>query len=178
MIDRQRFAHSPVHSRVALAALTVLLLAASACQPRIQIVQPQVGQSPLPAVTVTPALHNIAIIGVDFDPPLDSGLFPASGVTLLVAVENQGLSVEPAVTVTAKLLDPAADVEQSADLLHETVIERELEPGQVRIVRFTEVTDLPARTRYQLNVELTSLEDDADLSDNVWMYDVLVGDEE
>lgn len=159
---------------LALAVLVLFMLVASACQPRVELVRPVSGLPAVPAATVTPAPHNVAIVGVDFDPPLTAELLPDSGITLLVAVENKGLNVEPQVAVSARLLDPAGE-QSYGDLLRETVVEQALEPGDVRIVRFTEVTDLPPRSRYQLIVELAPVDGEADLEDNLRTYDVLLG---
>jgi hypothetical protein len=139
------------------------------CQPSIEVVQPA---SPVPA-TVAPDERNLAIMGVDFDPPLEAGqVLAGSGITLLVALENQGRRAEPVARVTARLYDP--DSQNSADLASETISVRSLAPGELRVVRFTQVNDLPVRARYKLAVEVSPLSGEHQLDDNVRTYDIIV----
>lgn len=152
---------------------TVLL----GCQPLIEVVQPPTPPVS-PVATVTPDERGVAIMGVDFDPPLDAGqLLQTGGVTLLVAVENQGQVVEPSVRVNARLFDPAA-AGKVVDLANETVTIRGLEPGELRVVRFTQVTELPVRSRYKLVVEVTPVPGEAERQDNVKTYDIIVRSQE
>lgn len=153
--------------------LLVLLIAAvvlSGCQPSIEVEEPM---SPLARPTVVPEDRGVAILGVDFDPPLEAGqLLANGGVTLLVAVENQGQQAEPTVRVTARLYDPQSP--RAADLANETITVRGLAPGELRVVRFTQVTDLPVRMRYKLTVEASTLPGEHQLDDNRRVYDILV----
>jgi len=160
-----------------LIALMVLTLGVAACLPGVQVVRPQEEISPLPLPTAVPMPHNVAVVGVDFDPPLNGDVDVQSGVTLLVAVANRGLSTEPVVNVTTRLLDPLLDG-AGEDLQHETVILRDLAPDEVRIVRLATVSELPARSRYQLVIQIAPLNDEGYLEDNVQIYDVLVGGNE
>ena len=77
-------------------------------------------------MTAVPQAHAVAIIGVDFDPALDySQILSNGGVTLLVAVENQGLATETNVELKARLLD-TADGAGPRELLNDTVLIRSL----------------------------------------------------
>ncbi len=158
-------------------ALIVLTLGVTACLPGVQVIRPAEEVSPLPLPTAVPMPHNVAIVGVDFDPPLNGNVGLQNGVTLLVAVANRGLNTEPVVNVTTRLLDPLLEG-AGEDLQHETVILRDLAPDEVRIVRLATVSDLPARNRYQLVIQIAPLNDEGDLGDNVQVYDVLVGEDE
>lgn len=153
----------------------VLLLASlwlTACQPFIEVVQPPT--TPAGLATVVPADRAVGIIGVDFDPPLEyDQILTNGGVTLLVAIENRGRITESSIEVTARLRDPTAR-EEAADLLNETVTIRSLKPGEVRVVRFTQVTELPVRERYGLVVELGAVAGEVDLGDNVHSFDIVV----
>jgi hypothetical protein len=175
-----------LHRVLPVAAAAGLSIALVACQPLIEVVQPAQASataqtprsaeaaSPLAIATVAPAEHNLAVVGVDFDPPLDAArIVSDGGVTLLVAIENQGISAESNVTVTARLLDPQAFAD-SVPLLFEAVEVKALAPGEVRIVRFPQVTDLPLRSRYQLSVELASVPGEDDVTDNSRAYDIIV----
>ncbi len=155
--------------------LLFVVAALPACQPSIEVLQPETSL-PMPIATVAPAARSIAIIGVDFDPPLDHAqIVLGGGLTLLVAIENRGLMAEPEVEVTARLLDPV-EADEPSILLHETISARDLAPGELRVLRFTEVRALPVRTCYELVVQLGQVEGDADLADNIRSYDILVRD--
>ena len=159
------------------AILLLLLIGVSGfllgCQPLIEVVQP-----PTPVVsavaTVAPGERGVAIMGIDFDPPLEAGQILASGgVTLLVAVENQGRALESSVRVTARLFDPAAGARDS-DLANETITLKALAPGEVRIARFTQVTALPALDRYKLVVEASPVAGERERDDNVKTFEIIV----
>lgn len=149
---------------------SVVLLA---CQPSIEVLQPT-PTTLQPVATVAPAAHAIAIIGVDFDPPLDQALMALDrGLTLLVAVENRGFTFEPQVVVTARLYDPTG---ARVALLDETVVAQDLEPGEVRVLRFPEVRALPMRDRYELVVQVAEVAGEVVGEDNVRRYDIVVYD--
>ena len=156
----------------ALLAL-VATLTLTACQPLIEVVQP--APAPItPLATVAPDEREVAIMGVDFDPPLDAAqIMSNGGVTLLVAIENQGRVAEPVVRVSAKLFDPQ-DTTTSGELVNETITVRSLAAGEVRVVRFTQVTELPLRSRYKLIVEVVPVTGERDHDNNVRTYDIIV----
>jgi len=159
----------------AVAGLILIIISATllGCQSSIEVVTPAVTPI-IPAVTVVPQAHAVAIIGVDFDPALDyDQIISNGGVTLLVAVENQGLATETNLELKSRLLD-TANRASPKELLNETMIIRSLGPHEVRVVRFNEVTDLPVRDRYQLVAELAPVPGERDLSDNTRSYDILV----
>jgi hypothetical protein len=159
-------------------ALTVLTLLAgvTACQPAITVLQPAVTTSPLPAATVAPAERGLSVIGVDFDPALDSASFVSNGgVSLLVAISNSGQRSETEVEVTAELQDPTGRL-RPIELVSETVRVKSLAPGGVEVVRFSQVTDLPLRSSYKLVVSVAPAPGETDLEDNTRTYDILVGD--
>ena len=161
--------------RSVLTGLILIVVAATllGCQSAIEVVTPAVTPV-LPAVTAVPQAHAVAIVGVDFDPALDySQIISNGGVTLLVAVENQGLATESNVALKARLLD-TADAANPRELLNETVIIRSLLPHEVRVVRFNQVTDLPVRERYKLVAELSPVRGERELSDNARSFDILV----
>lgn len=155
---------------LSLMVLGVALVILPGCQPFIEVVQPG---SPLPPPTVAPDERGLAIMGVDFDPPLEGGqLLTRPGVTLLVALENQGRQTEPVAQVTARLYDP--DDALGSDLANETITVRSLTPGELRVVRFTQVRDLPVRQRYKLAIEVSPVPGEQERDDNVRVYDIIV----
>jgi hypothetical protein len=157
--------------------LTLFAAALLGCQSTIEVVTPAFTPTVaplLPAVTAVPQAHDVAIIGVDFDPALNySQIISNGGVTLLVAVENQGLAPETSIELKARLLD-TADEADPRELLNDTVVIRSLLPHEVRVVRFNQVTDLPARERYALVAELAPVQGERELGDNTRSFDILV----
>jgi hypothetical protein len=151
---------------VLLAAVLVL----PGCAPHIEVLQSPVA-TPWPVATVAPERHALAVRGVDFEPPLDVFQMTMSGgVTLLAAVQNRGLSAERDVRVTARLVDPG----NLQELLNETVTLPILTPGEVRIARFTQVSDLPRRPSYRLLVHVEPVQGETDTADNAVSYDIVV----
>lgn len=158
-----------------LALVSTLILG---CQPLIEVVQPAAPETnaiPVPALaTVAPDERGVAVMGVDFDPPLEAGqLLASGGVTLLVALENQGQVAESNVRVTARLYDPTGSG-KAVDLADETVTVKLLDPGELRVVRFTQVTELPVRERYKLLIEVTPVPGERERADNIKTYDIIV----
>ncbi len=178
MIIHSRYLLSRLRQGGVMAGLILIIISATllGCQPTIEVVTPAVTPV-LPAVTAVPQAHALAIIGVDFDPALDySQILSNGGVTLLVAVENQGQATETNVELRARLLD-TADAANPRELLNDTVLIRSLQPREVRVVRFAQVTDLPLRERYKLVTELAPILGEQELSDNARSFDIFVHDE-
>ena len=147
-------------------ALTVL----PGCTSDIEVLQPA---GPAGAATVVPQEHDLALVAVEFDPPLSSAQVLADGVTLLVAVENRGLTDEQNVGVTARLCEQASGGGQ-VELLAETITLDMLRPGEIRAVRFTQVSQLPLRADYGLVLELMPVPGESYLADNARTYDIRV----
>jgi hypothetical protein len=175
MIIRRKSLNGAHIVRRALTGLTFIVIAATqlGCQSSIEVVTPAV--TPVsPAVTTVPQAHAVAIVGVDFDPALNYSQIAANGgVTLLVAVENEGLATESNVELKVRLLD-TVDAARPQELLNETVVIRSLLPHEVRVVRFDQVTDLPVREQYKLVAELSPVKGEYELSDNSRSFDILV----
>jgi hypothetical protein len=160
---------------IAVPILIIVCLTLLGCQSSIEIVTPA-ATSVLPIVTAVPQAHAVAIVGVDFDPALDyNQILSNGGITLLVAVENRGLTAETNVVLEARLLD-MADKAGPRELLNDMVTIRSLAPGEVHVVRFNQVADLPVRERYKLVTELSPVRGERELSDNVRSFDILVHD--
>ena len=157
--------------RVGLGAvLFVLALLPAACAPSLEVVPDR--RAPLtPVSTVTPQQHDLAIVAVDFDPPLDfAQIRNNGGVTLLVAVENRGQTAEADVRITAQLQDPS---EHMRELSSEAAMLGQLNAGALRVVRFTQVSDLPLRERYRLVVSAEAVAGEGDTANNSRNYDIV-----
>ena len=158
--------------RVHLGAIFLMLaLLLASCTPSLEVV-PNSTAPLTPVSTVTPQQHDLAIVAVDFDPPLDfAQIRNNGGVTLLVAVENRGQSAEVDVRITAQLQDPN---DQLRELSREAVIVGQLNAGALRMVRFTQVSDLPLRERYRLVVSVEAVGGENDIANNSRSYDIVI----
>lgn len=164
---------APVHRALAMTIVLSVALLLQGCQPSIEVIPPA---APLPIATVAPEEHSVAIVGVEFDPPLDAAqILSSGGVTLLVALENRGLVTESSLRVSARLFDPG-DQGRSTELLNESLTVRSLTPGELRVVRFTQVSQLPARSHYKLVIEAATAPGERIHEDNVRTFDIIVRD--
>ena len=122
-----------------------------------------------------PAEHDLAILAIDFDPPLDYRDLWAEReqVTLLIAVENRGLSQEKEIEVSAKLSDPR----KSKVLLEQSTILPSLVPGEVKVVRFTGISNVPHRPAYRLEVNVSAVEGEWALANNTKIYELTIEEE-
>jgi hypothetical protein len=151
----------------------VVLLCLTGCN-RIEVVDRQEGsdtEAPIPS-QVTPDEHDLAILAVDFEPQLDYEQIVSdlNGITLLVAVENTGLSTETGVLVEAQL---------SADDGRTVIVERSAEiasiaPGETQVVRFSQLPRPPYRPTYQLSVQAVAVPGEANLTNNLRVYDITI----
>ena len=97
-------------NRVALALLLALLLATPLLAGCVQVQVTDAGRetvtpTPYGELTLPREVRDLAILGIEFNPPLEFQEVIAAGkVTLLVAVENRGLTVENGVVVEARLV--------------------------------------------------------------------------
>ena len=162
-----------------IVVLLVALSGLTGCVPRLEVLQspvaapyPEQRGMLLPVATVAPQKHALAILGVDFDPSLDvAEMLSNGGVTLLVAVQNRGIEAESDVRVTARLVDASSSAQE---LLVETVVLYALAPGEVRVVRFTQVSNLPRRESYKLLVHVEPVQGESETADNSRSFDIVV----
>lgn len=120
--------------------------------------------------------HDLAVLAVDFDPPLEYDEIMAQrdrgeGITLLVAVENTGSSAEHDVTVEVRL-SKIEDRDQVVLLRKEGTIS-EIAPGEIKIVHFKD-TDIPFSYRYSLWVHVVPVSGETRQSDNEKSYELLI----
>jgi hypothetical protein len=121
-----------------------------------------------------PDQHDLAILAVDFDPPLNYEDIMAcksrgEGITLLVAVENTGVTTEQNVMVQASLSERSSDrvyVEKQGMI--ETI-----SPGEIKIVQLHD-TDIPFSTEYKLSVAVVPVAGEIQTDDNSRTYDLLI----
>jgi hypothetical protein len=159
----------------AFVALVLVALYTSGCI-KIQVID----RTPS-TIEVTPSSrdqqleeHNLAVLAVDFDPPLEYEEIIArkdrgEGITLLVAVENSGALTEQNVVV---------EVELSKDkgktlFLHKQALVDAIVPGEIKLVRFKD-TDIPFSYEYQLKVRVDAVSGESRVLDNEKSYDLVI----
>jgi hypothetical protein len=146
--------------------LAALLLVTIGCN-RITVIDAGGSAPPAAATQVPSAAHDLAISGIDFDPPLDKlGGLPAGDFLLLVVIENRGTEREQNVQVNLRLTgDSPQDV-----VLQGSRRLPELAAGQTRVERFPFHLPIAPRSAYQLTVEVEPVTDEAVLANNTRTY--------
>jgi len=133
-----------------------------------------------PGAAIKPAVvsgggHNLAVLAVDFDPPLDYQQLVAQrqAVTLLVAIENTGDVTERDVTVRAQLSTP----ENPDFLLTQGASLVSIAPGEVQVAHFSRLGEIPYYPAYHLEVMVDPVAGEGDRSDNGKAFDIQVHEE-
>ena len=160
------------------AVLAVALLAviwASGCR-SIQVIDRTPSTTePTPSTQVQNAeRHNLAVLAVDFDPPLEYDEIIAlrdrgEGITLLVAIENTGTTTEREVRVEVELSKAGAD----APFLHKEGQIDVIAPGEIKLVRFKDA-EIPFSYSYQLTVRALPVLGEIRLGDHEKGYDLVI----
>jgi hypothetical protein len=168
----------PMHSSfrrsaIAGALLSILVLLAGCAE--VQIVEPAPSGTPqLFASPLSPAEgdHNLAVMAAVLDPPLQYQqlISRRQSVTLMVAIENRGTSTERNVLVRASLTSPRDD---KLDLSQEAKV-ASIAPGEIQIVQFARLQEIPYYTAYRLEVSVDPVAGELDLSDNSKVFDVKI----
>lgn len=116
--------------------------------------------------------HNLAVLAVDFDPPLtyQQLLIRPQSVELLVAIENTGKVTEHDVTVRAQLSTP----ENPDGLLTQGASVASIAPGEVQIVRFARLSDIPLHETYILEVVVEPVVGETDHADNTRAFELQI----
>jgi hypothetical protein len=90
-------------------------------------------------VDSVPLARDVAVLSVDFDPPLGSTGASARQRALLVVVDNRGTDPQSKLVVEAEVLnrDNGAAIGKVVEPINA------LTPGEVRVVRFEQIGQLP-----------------------------------
>jgi hypothetical protein len=118
------------------------------------------------------AVHNLAVLSVDFEPPLNYQqlILQDRSVTLLAAIENTGSSTERNVTVRAELStpeDPDMSLTQGASIAS-------IAPGEVQVARFARLGAIPYHQIYHLEVIVEPVDGENELGDNRRAFDIQI----
>jgi hypothetical protein len=121
------------------------------------------------------ANHNLAVLAVDFDPPLSYKqlIIRRQAIALLVVVENRGAESEQDVVVRAQLSTP----ENPDFVLTQDASVASIAPGEVQIVRFARLGKIPYHQAYYLEVIADPVDGETDLSDNSKAFDIQIHQE-
>jgi hypothetical protein len=158
-------------------ALVLVLLALAGCAD-VQVVDttpviiaPETLTSPLPAS----GERNLAVLALDFDPALNYRqlIVRRQSVALLVVIENTGSSTERNVTVRAQLSSP----EDPGFVLTQEAGVSDIAPGEIQIVRFSRLGEIPFHRIYHLEVTVDPVDGEKNLSDNRKAFDVQIHQE-
>ena len=128
---------------------------------------PDAFTSPLPEAK---GKHNLAVLAVDFDPPLNYQqlIVRRQSVELLVAVENTGTVTEKNVTVRAQLTTP----KDSDLLLTRGASVASIAPGEIQVVRFGQLGEIPYHQVYRLEVAVDPVDGEFDYGDNKKAFEI------
>jgi hypothetical protein len=158
---------------VVLVFLSVLTLAGCA---EVDIVdkEPSVGtpETLTDSSTAGDETHNLAVLAVDFDPPLtyQQLMLRPQAVELLVVIENTGKVTEHDVTVRAQLSTP-----RNPDyLLTQGASVASIAPGEIQIVRFARLSEIPLHETYNLEIVVEPVTGETDLTDNTKAFELQI----
>ena len=114
--------------------------------------------------------HDLAVLAIDFDPPLEYEQIVVRGeqATLLVAVENVGLQTATDVKVKARL----SAYEDDTPILEKTCRLDTIAPGQIKIARFKDISRIPYRPVYRLKVWVLPVFGEIGMANNQKSYDL------
>jgi hypothetical protein len=129
--------------------------------------------SPLPAAS---GERNLAVMAVDFDPPLSYRqlLLHRQAVSLLVVIENSGGQSERNIQVQAQL----STVEDPGLRLAQAAMVESIAPGEIQIVRFAPLEEIPFHRVYRLEVMVDPVDGEKDLADNRKAFDIQIHQEQ
>ena len=111
------------------------------------------------------ALLALSLVG------LGLGLWlPVLTLSKLVVVENTGTETEQDVAVQARLSTP----KDPEFILTQDARVASIAPGEVQIVRFDRLGEIPYHQAYYLEVTVDSVDGEIDLSDNSKAFDIQI----
>jgi len=169
----------PRHSKLMLpwiAGTLVLILFGLAGCAEVQVVDTTpAAASPQPFVSplaIDPSRHDVAILGLDFDPPLDYQqlILRPQSIALLVAIENAGTVTERDLTIEARLTTP----EDKELILTRQATVSSIAPGEIQVVRFDRLNKIPYHTTFFLEVSIVAVDDESDTSNNQKAFEIQI----
>jgi hypothetical protein len=162
-----------------LAGILLLIMVTLAACGDVEIIDKTPAASTPDSLTNPPQVgegeHDLAVMAVDFDPPLSYQqlIVRREAVELLVVVENTGSATEQDVTVRAQLSTP----ENPDFLLTQGASVASIVPGEIQIVRFARLGDIPYHQTYTLEVGVDPVDGEIDLSNNTRAFTIQIHQE-
>lgn len=116
--------------------------------------------------------HDLAVMTVEFDPPLkyEQLIARRQSVALLVVVENTGTTTEREVVVEANLTSPK---DSKLSITQEATVDS-IAPGEIRIVRFGRLDDIPYHETYRLVVTVEPVDGETSLGNNQKAFEIQI----
>ncbi|MFN2168709.1 MAG: hypothetical protein ACK2U9_20945 [Anaerolineae bacterium] len=167
------------HSKLMLpwiAGTLVLILVALAGCAEVQVVDttPAAADSQpfVSPLEVDPDRHDLAILGLDFDPPLDYQqlILRRQSVALLVVIENAGTTTERDLTIEARLTTPE---DKTLSLTRQATVDS-IAPGEIQIVRFDRLGKIPYHDTFYLDVSIVPVEGESDPDNNHKAFEIQI----
>ncbi len=123
-------------------------------------------------IAADPSRHDLAILGLDFDPPLDYQqlILRKQSIALLVVIENAGTATERDLVVEAQLTTP----EDKDLMLTRQATVTSIAPGEIQIVQFDPLTKIPYHTTFYLEVSIVPAEGESDTTNNQKAFEILI----
>jgi len=154
--------------------LALMLLFVAGCA-EVEVIDTTPAAGPVEVFTSPLAEHNkhdLAVITVEFDPPLEYEQLIArrQSVALLVVVENTGTTTEREVVVEAKLTSP----KNSKLAIAQEATVGSIAPGEIRIVRFGRLDDIPYQETYRLEVAVEAVDGETNLGNNQKAFEIQI----
>lgn len=167
------------HSRLMLpwivGALVLILVGLTGCA-EVEVVDttPPAGspESFVSPLAVDPGRHDLAVLGLDFDPPLDYQqlILRQQSIALLVVIENAGTATEQDLEIEARLTTP----EDEDLLLTRRASVKSIAPGEIQIVRFDRLNKIPYHDTFHLEVSIAPVDGESDTVDNRKVFEIQI----
>jgi len=121
---------------------------------------------------VDPGRHDLAILGLDFDPPLDYQqlILRQQSVALLVVIENAGTATERDLAIEARLTTPE---DEKLVLTRQATVDS-IAPGEIQIVRFDRLNKIPYHETFYLDVSIVPVEGESDTGNNHKAFEIQI----
>lgn len=157
----------PVHPRLArLCCAAALLLSVNACVTIHEQADAKATAQPVATAVVVP-VPDLALTAVEM--MNNTVNLRSDRLALMAVVENQGTGTARDIPVRVTVSDDTRQV-----LLESTQFVDELPAGDTTIVRFEQLTSIPTRSSYELQVEVVPDVEETVTSNNVRTYNVAV----
>lgn len=163
-----------LHPWIAVTLVLILILLGGCAEVEVANTTPDAGSAEpfISPLAVDPIRHDLAILGLDFDPPLDYQqlILREQSLALLVVIENAGTVTEQGLVAEARLTTP----EDEGLVLSQQAIVKSIAPGEIQIVNFDPLTKIPYHATFHLEVSIGPVEGERDTTDNRKIFEIQI----